>query len=279
MGKKPTYEELEQRVKELENEAFERKKAEEALRESEEKYRSIFSSATDTFLIFDYDGNIVEANPQAREMYGYSHEELVGLSGKDIVHPDYYNLFEKFKKDVREIGEFYAESVDVRKDGSSFSIEVRGGAFLYKGKHHLLAVIRDISERKREEDRIEGLNRLKEDLLGSGSLAEKIKRITDGVVDILGADFARIWLTNQGDMCDSGCMHAKVSEGPHVCRERNRCLHLVASSGLYTHIDGAHRRVPFGCYKIGRVAASEEPGFLTNDVTHDLRVHNHEWAR
>jgi hypothetical protein len=127
--------------------------------------------------------------------------------------------------------------------------------------------------RKQAEKRIEGLNRLKEDLLGSGSLAEKMKRITDGVVDILGADFARIWLTNQGDMCDSGCMHAKVSEGPHVCRYRNRCLHLTASSGRYTHIDGAHGRVPFGCYKIGRVAAAEEPGFLTNDVTHDPRVH------
>jgi hypothetical protein len=71
---------------------------------------------------------------------------------------------------------------------------------------------------KQAEERIEGLNRLKEDLLVSGSLAEKMKRITDGVVDILGADFARIWLTQQGDMCDSGCIHAKTSQGPHVCR-------------------------------------------------------------
>jgi signal transduction histidine kinase len=94
------------------------------------------------------------------------------------------------------------------------------------------------------------------------------------------ADFARIWLTRRGDLCNSGCVHAAATEGPHVCRDRDRCLHLIASSGRYTHTDGEmHGRVPFGCYKIGRVAAAEEAGFLTNDVTHDPRVHDHEWAR
>ena len=59
----------------------------------------------------------------------------------------------------------------------------------------------------------------------------------------------------------------KRTDGPHVCRYRDRCLHLLASSGRYTHIDGqAHRRVPFGCYKIGRIASGEDHKFLTNDV-------------
>jgi HD-GYP domain-containing protein (c-di-GMP phosphodiesterase class II) len=55
---------------------------------------------------------------------------------------------------------------------------------------------------------------------------------------------------------------------------------LLASSGRYTHTDGKiHRRVPFGCYKIGRVASDDDHKFLTNDVQNDPRVHNHEWAR
>ena len=54
----------------------------------------------------------------------------------------------------------------------------------------------------------------------------------------------------------------------------------MASSGRYTHIDGReHSRVPFGSYKIGRIAAGEEHKFVTNDVTNDPRVHNHKWAR
>ena len=127
----------------------ERKRAEGALRMSEAQYHGIFNSTTDTFLIFDLDGNIVEANPQACKMYGYPYEELITLSGKDLVHPDYYHLFEQFKRDVQRTGEFHAESVDIHKDGTSFNIEVTGTGFNYKDRKQLLAVIRDITEQKR----------------------------------------------------------------------------------------------------------------------------------
>jgi PAS domain S-box-containing protein len=54
----------------------------------------------------------------------------------------------------------------------------------------------------------------------------------------------------------------------------------MASSGRYTHIDGeVHRRVPFGCYKIGRIAAGQDFKFLTNNVVNDERIHNRDWAR
>jgi hypothetical protein len=129
------------------------------------------------------------------------------------------------------------------------------------------------------ETQIVRMNHFQTSLLRPGTIAEKSKKITDAVVDMFDADFCRIWLTAQGDLCESGCMHAKITEGPHVCRYRDKCLHLEASSGRYTHIDGrVHRRVPFACYKIGRVASDQERRFLTNDVTHDPRVHDHKWA-
>ncbi len=140
--------------------------------------------------------------------------------------------------------------------------------------------MQNITARRRADTQLRRLVNLSEQLLSPGSLLEKTKRITDGVVGILDADFARIWLTRPGDICDVGCVHGSATAGPHVCELRDRCLHLVASSGRYTHIDGeTHRRVPLGCYKIGRVAVADEPGFLTNDVTNDDRVHDREWAR
>ncbi|MBM3335478.1 PAS domain-containing protein, partial [Candidatus Sumerlaeota bacterium] len=149
-----------------------------------------------------------------------------------------------------------------------------------KGEWLVAEVNADITERKRAEEHIRKLNEVQAALHDPGALREKLKRITDGVVDIFDADFARIWLTRPGDLCESGCMHAEVTEGPHVCRSRDRCLHLLASSGRYTHLDGkGHRRVPFGCYKIGRIASGQDAAFLTNDVAGDPRVHNHEWAR
>ena len=71
----------------------------------------------------------------------------------------------------------------------------------------------------------------------------------------------------------------RSTEGPHICRNRDTCLHLMASSGRYCHVNGDHRRVPFGCYKIGRIASGEDDKFLTNDVTTDPRVHDHQWAK
>ena len=57
----------------------------------------------------------------------------------------------------------------------------------------------------------------------------------------------------------------------HLCRHREKCLHLMASSGRYPHIDGDHRRMPIGCYKIGRIAGGENNKFLTNSVSTDPR--------
>ncbi len=137
----------------------------------------------------------------------------------------------------------------------------------------------EVENRKRTEIQINGINNLKEFLLGHGSFEEKLKRITNDVVKIFNADFCRIWIIKPGDLCETGCIHAEATEGPHMCRYRGRCLYLMASSGRYTHIDGDHRRVPFGCYKIGLVASGIDSKFLTNDVTSEQRIHDHDWAR
>ncbi|MFC1592052.1 HAMP domain-containing protein [Thermodesulfobacteriota bacterium] len=139
---------------------------------------------------------------------------------------------------------------------------------------------RETEKRKLSLTRNEQLNLLRERLISTNPLPQKLKAITDSIVAVFNADFARIWMSQKGDRCESGCVHADVTEGPHTCKHRDRCLHLMASSGRYTHIDGkGHRRVPYGCYKIGRVAAEDEPKFITNDVQSDPRVHDREWAQ
>ncbi len=78
MTKKPTYEELEKRVLELEKAELERNGTEVALRQSEDKYRQLFELESDAlFLISSENGCILEANRAASEMYGYSREELL----------------------------------------------------------------------------------------------------------------------------------------------------------------------------------------------------------
>ena len=77
MTKKPTYEELEQRVKELEKEAVGRKQGEEALRESEETFRHLSEAAFEGIEIHEQ-GILLKANKQFFEMFGYEPQELLG---------------------------------------------------------------------------------------------------------------------------------------------------------------------------------------------------------
>ena len=111
----------------------------------------------------------------------------------------------------------------------------------------------------------------------TGLIDEKFKKIVDAAVELLALYFCRIWMVNPCDSCDNCCAHAADSEGPDACHHRGKCLHLMTSSGRYTHIDGGHRRVSIGAYKIGRIANGENQKFLTNNVTPDPQVGDHQW--
>ena len=162
-----------------------RKKAEKELSMREAQYRGIFEASNDSFLILDLNGVIKEANSAACKMYDYSYEEIIGLSGKDIVHPDYHYMFKKFVEETTAGKAFSAESIDIGKDGSPFNIEIIGSAFKYKGEPHLLAVVRDITERKQAEEELreseERFRRLFEDL-GDAVFVTKIGEIDRGII-------------------------------------------------------------------------------------------------
>jgi PAS domain S-box-containing protein len=261
-----------------------RKRAEEALRESELLYRTVFEGARDAIMLIDMEGDsvgrIVSANPVAAKIHGYSLDEFVGLRLEDLETSDSARgLPERVKTALS--GELVRGEVEHRrKDGSVFTLEISASLLEISDHKYCISIDRDISERKLALERQTRLNHLQQALLGPENLVTKLKMITDGVVDIWGADLCRVWHIALGDLCEEGCIHAAATEGPHVCVDRRRCLQLLASSGRYTHTDGvAHRRVPFGAYKIGRVASGKEHKFLTKDVTNDPRIHDREWAQ
>ena len=70
------------------------------------------------------------------------------------------------------------------------------------------------------QKRLNDLNELQGLLLRPNPIQLKLKLVTETVVQVLGADFARIWIIKPGDRCETGCMHAQVTEGPHACRSR-----------------------------------------------------------
>jgi len=132
----------------------ERKRAEEALRESEEKYHRLAEIAEEGIAIHDQ-GVIIEANEALARMFGYELSEMIGTYAARYATPETWELI------LKKIAAGYTEPYEgrgVKKDGSTFWVELRGKPVLYKGKPVRVTVFRDITERKRAEEKITRLN-------------------------------------------------------------------------------------------------------------------------
>jgi PAS domain S-box-containing protein len=156
---------------------------------------------------------------------------------------------------------------------------VDSAGYAYSAFEGNILLQQHVEERKKAEERISHLSDLKAALLRNGELDEKLKYITESIVATFGADFCRIWIVREGDLCDSGCRHAGKTRETGRCPQRESCLHLVASSGRYAHINGKYRRIPLGCYKIGTIASGNDAKLLTNQVINDPRIHDAGWAK
>ena len=133
---------------------------------------------------------------------------------------------------------------------------------------HEVEVLKEYSDRlvaKLEEKNIELEERIRlaclsmdvtTALIHADTLRQVLQSSCEAVVRHLDAAFARVWTLN----------------------EREDVLELQASAGMYTHIDGPHRRVPVGQLKIGLIAA-ERKSHVTNSVIGDPRIAQQEWAR
>jgi PAS domain S-box-containing protein len=130
-----------------------RQRAEEALRQSELQYRTIFEAINDGVFITDMETEtVVELNPAACQLYGYTYEELIALHPSAYIHPDSHSVFREFLETTRTGGQFYGQAVDIRKDGTLIDVEVTGTTCIYNGKQHILVMVRNITDRKRTEE-------------------------------------------------------------------------------------------------------------------------------
>jgi two-component system, sensor histidine kinase and response regulator len=129
-----------------------RKRLEEALRESERRFRTFVDHATDAFFLLDDQHVVLDVNRKACQSLGYTRDELMGKTAPDV-DPDITpaNIEEINRK--LNAGEMVAyESRHRRKDGTVFPVEVRGEAFWEGGRNFVVALARDITEHKRAEE-------------------------------------------------------------------------------------------------------------------------------
>lgn len=130
----------------------ERKQAEDALRESEEKYRQLFATEKNAILVADLSSwTILDANESAWQMYGYSREEFLRLTLWDIT-AEKEKTHEALNAAQRNGHVFVGLRRHRRKDGSIFLVEISTNSFCASGRSMFCNVIRDITERKQVEE-------------------------------------------------------------------------------------------------------------------------------
>ncbi len=135
---------------------MERKRAQEALQESESNYRTIFDAANDATFVFDPEnGDMLDVNLKMCEMYGYSREQVLRLNVEDLsagrppyTYSDVLRKIWKTRYDKSHMFEWLAKD----SSGQLFWIEVNMKGAVIGGEYRVLAVARDISERKSAEE-------------------------------------------------------------------------------------------------------------------------------
>jgi len=113
-----------------------------------QEYRIIFEAASDGMIITDIEtGCVVDANPAAIAMHGFTREEFIGLHLSAYIHPDSQRLFIESVKEAQPGGVFDVPAVHLHKDGSLFYVDVRRTIIPYQAQHCMLSIVRDVTQR------------------------------------------------------------------------------------------------------------------------------------
>jgi|GEM_PF-1194434 len=190
------------------NDVTQKKIAENALRQSEERFRTVASSAVDAIIITDHDGNVVFCNSSVQRIFGCTEDDLIGKSVNKIMPGRYHDEFvrkqEQFKLTGRHIlsGKLF-ESYGFRKDGSEFPIEISITAWDIDKERYTTSIIRDITERKLVEYELKGSE-------------EKFRQMTENIEEVfwiidpkmsqiiyISPGYQRIWGSSRESLFDN----------------------------------------------------------------------------
>jgi PAS domain S-box-containing protein len=149
------------------------KRAEQALRESEQKYRLLFEMESDAlFLVDNEEGHILDVNAAAVSLYGYSREELLGMRNVDLSAEP-----EETRRATQKGSQYIPVRYHRKKDGTVFPVEISSTTSMQNGRWVHLPAIRDITERLQAQTESE---KLKEQLLQAQKM-ESVGRLAGGV--------------------------------------------------------------------------------------------------
>ncbi|MDD5222367.1 MAG: PAS domain S-box protein [bacterium] len=169
-----------------------RKKAVEALQESEEMYRSLMKTSPDAVTVTDLDGNITDVSQRTLELHGFkNHEELLGKSAWELIAPeDHQNALDNLQKTIKTGIVRSLEYIMLKKDGSRFIGELNAAVIRdAAGKPRaFISTTRDITKRKQVEEELWAKDSAIASSINAFALSD-----TEGNITYVNPAFLRMW--------------------------------------------------------------------------------------
>ena len=183
----------------LQAEIQRREQTDQEKQRSEQRFRQMFDQASDAALVHDTTGRLIDVNDSACRSLGYSRAEMLAMSIADFEMTHVPGEGQRFWREL-PAGEMDCfEGCHRRKDGSSFPVEIHVSALETAGGRQLLALVRDITERKRSEQRLhervrhqEAVVRLGARALSGVKVSDLLQEAVTIVGNTLGAEYSRI---------------------------------------------------------------------------------------
>ena len=194
----------------------ERNRSEKALRESERRYRDLFENAHDLIQVVRPDGRLQYVNKAWRQTFGYSAEEIAGLSIFDLISPDCREHCRKtFQSVISEEDVHYIDTVFVSKQGKKIIIEGNACCKFQDGKPvSTQCIFRDVTEKKKMEEELLKGQKLESVGVFAGGIAHDFNNLLTAILGNIS--LAKMYLNRQDEvynrleMTEKACLQART---------------------------------------------------------------------
>src|SRR5262245_20514908 len=167
--------------------------------------RALLDALDDAVFMHDLQGRIVEVNAAACRRLGYTREEFLRLTTRDIDAPEFARGFAERAQQQLEHGAFRCEGVHRTKDGRNVPVDINTSKITLDGQPAILAVMRDISERKNSERRLQAQYSVGQAIASGGTLAELAGVILQTLGQELDMAVAVLWVFEGNDQALRCC--------------------------------------------------------------------------